>query len=128
MKIIQSRLQENHKQTSREEQTGFRPHQGCVNQMFTIRPLMEERIRCSKRTTIAFVDFKSTFDCIHWPTLWKALETEHKLDKIIRLLKATYHGSTSVVRIRAELSEEFTIKTGVRQGDIASPLLWSMRL
>ena len=27
------------------------------------------------------------------------------------------------MRIRAQLSEEFTIKTGVRQGDVASPLL-----
>ena len=97
MKIIQSRLQEHHGQTSREEQTGFRPHRGCVDQMFTIRQLMEETIRCGKRTTIVFIDFKSAFDCIHWPTLWKALETEHIPDKIIRLLKATYHGSTSVV-------------------------------
>ena len=58
-------------------------------------------------------------------TLWKALETEHIPNKRIRLLKATYHGSTSVVQIRAELSEEFTIKTGVRQGDVASPLLFN---
>ena len=71
------------------------------------------------------INFKSAFDCIHWPTLWKALETENIPDEIIRLLKATYHGSTSAVRIRAELSEEFTIKTGVRQRDVASPLLFN---
>ena len=53
------------------------------------------------------------------------METEHIPDKIIRLLKATYHGSTSVVWIRAELSEEFTIKTEVRQGDVVSPLLFN---
>ena len=86
---------------------------------------MEERIRCGKRTTIVFIDFKSAFDCIHWPTLSKALETEHIPDKIIWLLKATYHGSISVVWIQTELSEEFIIKTAVRQGDVASPLLFN---
>ena len=60
-----------------------------------------------------------------WARWSKALETEHIPDKIIRLLKATYHGSTSVVQIRAELSEELTIKTGFRQGDVASPLLFN---
>ena len=31
-----------------------------------------------------------------------------------------------MVWIRAELTEEFTIKTGVRQGDVASPLLFNI--
>ena len=40
-------------------------------------------------------------------------------------MKARHHGSTCVVRIQAERSEEYTTKTGVRQGDVASPLLFN---
>ncbi|RXM98263.1 RNA-directed DNA polymerase from mobile element jockey [Acipenser ruthenus] len=86
---------------------------------------MEERIRCGKRTIIVFIDIKSAFDCVHWPALWRALETKHVPDKIIRLLKMSYDGPTSCVRIRNELSEELPIQTGVRQGDVASPLLFN---
>jgi CRISPR/Cas system CSM-associated protein Csm2 small subunit len=126
MKIIQSRLQKHREQTSREEQAGFRPHRGCTDQIFAIRQLAEERIRCGKRTVIVFIDFKSAFDCVHRPALWRTLESEHVPQKIIQLLQASYNGSTSSVRIRNELSEEFPIQTGVRQGDVASPLLFNI--
>uniref|UniRef100_A0A914XPG8 Reverse transcriptase domain-containing protein n=1 Tax=Plectus sambesii TaxID=2011161 RepID=A0A914XPG8_9BILA len=125
-KIIQSRLQKLREQTSREEQAGFRPNRGCVDQIFALRQLMEEQIRCGKRLVIVFIDFKSAFDCIHWPSLWSALETKQVSPKVIRLLQASYNGSVSRVRVRNELSDEFPIHTGVRQGDVASPLLFNV--
>ena len=125
-KIIRSRLQKYREQTSREEQAGFRVHRGCCDQIFTLRQLLEERIRCSQRTVIVFIDFRSAFDCIHWSALWKALEAELVPSKIIRLLQQSYGGSFSQVRIRNEMSEDFAINTGVRQGDVASPLLFNI--
>ncbi len=46
--------------------------------------------------------------------------------KIIRLLLKSYSGSTSCVRIRNETNKEFCIRTGVRQGDAASPILFNI--
>ena len=126
MKVIKSRLQKHREQTTREEQAGFRPNRGCCDQIFTIRQLMEERTRCGQRTVIVFIDFKSAFDCIHRPALWKALETEHIPSKVIKLLQTSYNGSTSRVQIRNESSEEFSFWTGVRQGDVVSPLLFNV--
>ena len=125
-KIIQSKLQKYREQTIREEQAGFRPHRGCCDQIFTIRQLLEERIRCGQRTVIVFIDFRSTFDCIYWSALWKALEAKLVPPKIIRLLQQSYSGSSSQVRIRNEMSEDFAVKTVVRQGDVASPLLFNI--
>uniref|UniRef100_A0A3Q4G418 Reverse transcriptase domain-containing protein n=1 Tax=Neolamprologus brichardi TaxID=32507 RepID=A0A3Q4G418_NEOBR len=126
MKIIQSRLQKHCEMTSREEQAGFRPGRGCSDQIFTLRRLMEERIRCGRRTVIIFIDFKSAFDCINRPALWRALAAEHIPVKIIELLQTAYDGSTSQVRIHDEVSEEFPIMTEVRQGDVVSPLLFNI--
>ncbi|RXN18971.1 hypothetical protein ROHU_007542 [Labeo rohita] len=113
-------------QTSREEQAGFRPGRGCCDQIFALRQLVERYIRYGQRTVIAFIDFKSAFNCIDWTALWRTIEADHVPLKIISLLKSAYDGSTSLVRIRNDLSDEFEIKTGVRQGDVASPLLFNI--
>ena len=126
MKIIQTRLQKHHEQFSREEQAGFRPGRGCADQIFSIRQLMEEKIRCGQRMVIVFIDFKSAFDNVHWPALWRALQTEYVPQKVISLLQSVYSDSSSQVRVQNELSEGFTIKTGVRQGDVTSPLLFNI--
>ncbi|KAI2650200.1 putative 149 kDa protein [Labeo rohita] len=97
MKILQSRLQMPREQTSREEQAGFRPGRGCCDQIFALRQLVERYIRYGQRTVIAFIDFKSAFDCIDWTVLWRTLEADHVPPKIISLLKSAYDGSTSLV-------------------------------
>ncbi|CAF1594122.1 unnamed protein product [Adineta ricciae] len=68
----------------------------------------------------------SAFDCIHWSALWKTLETEYVPLKIIKLLQTSYNGSTSHIPIRNESSGEFSIRTGVRQGDVVSPILFNV--
>ena len=126
MKIIQSRLSRYREQTSRKEQAGFRQNRGCCDHIFTLRQLLEERIHCGKRTVIVFVDFRSVFDRVHWPALWKALAAELIPQKIINLIKTSYNQSSSQVRVRNELSEQFSIQAGVCQGDAASPLLFNI--
>lgn len=108
MTIIQSRLQKHHEQMSREEQAGFRSHRGCCDQIFSILQVMEEQILCGKWMVIIFIDFQSTLDCIDWPALWIALETEHIPPKVIKLLQENFNGSCSQIRIRNELSTKFT--------------------
>lgn len=118
MKVIQSRLKKHHEQSSREDQAGFRPGRRCCTQIFILCQLIEQRVRRGQRTVIAFIDFKSAFDCIDWTTLWRTLEAEHVPKKITTLLKLAYHGSSSFVRIRNVFSGEFKIRTGVRQGNV----------
>ena len=72
------------------------------------------------------MDFRSAFDRVHWSALWKALTAELIPQKIINLIKTSYNQSSSQVRVRNELSEQFSIQSGVRQGDAASPLLFNI--
>lgn len=116
MKIIQSRLKKHHEQSSREDQAGFRPGRGCCNQILILCQLI-----AGQRTVIAFIDFKSAFNCIDWTTLWRTLEAEHVPKKIITLLKLACHGSPSFVCIWNDLSGELKIRTGVKQGNVVPP-------
>ena len=48
--------------------------------------------------------------------------------KLIRILKNLYEGIMAFVRIEGENTEEFNVKTGLRQGCILSPTLVDITL
>lgn len=126
MKIIHRRVLKRREEAAREEQAGFRPGRSCCDQIFTLRQILEERIRCGKRTIMVFIDFSAAFDSVHRPALWKALEAEGYPPKYIRLLTNTYDGSTSQVRVQGANTKDFSVKTGVRQGCVLSPSLFNI--
>jgi hypothetical protein len=125
MRIIQRRIQNRKEEITREEQAGFRVGRGCCDQIFTLRQLLEQRIRCGKRLIIVFIDFAAAFDSVHQPALWNALKAEGIPTKIIRLLQNIYDRSISQIRIKGELTKDFEIRTGVRQGCVLSPALFN---
>lgn len=125
-RVLQARrLHKQRECTAREEQAGFRPERGCCDQIFALRQIVEEHIRCGKRLIIVFIDFRAAFDSVYWPALWNVLESEYILPKIVRLLQETYANCSSFVRIREGASNVFTIRSGVRQGCVLSPLLFN---
>ena len=46
--------------------------------------------------------------------------------KLVRLVRAWYHGVSVRVRVNDVLSSSFVTKVGVRQGDTLSPLLFNI--
>ncbi|KAK3760073.1 hypothetical protein RRG08_064743 [Elysia crispata] len=57
----------------REEQAGFRQGRGCIDQIFTLRNIIEQCIEWQRELYINFVDFEKAFDSIHRNSLWKIL-------------------------------------------------------
>ncbi|KAJ8880776.1 hypothetical protein PR048_017247, partial [Dryococelus australis] len=49
-------------------------------------------------------------------------------EKLIRLTRICVEGSKSRVRVKGKLSTSFEVKTGVKQGDCLSPLLFNLAL
>ena len=79
------------------------------------------------------MDFKKAFDSIHHDTLWKILRSYGVPLKIVSLIETFYNHFESSVILNNTSSEWFTVKSGVRQGCILSPILflvvidWVMR-
>lgn len=72
-----------------------------------------------------FVDFKKAYDSIDRKTLMGVLE-EFGVDKKTRnLISQTISNTHSKIKFMGEISESFEIKTGVRQGDGLSPILFN---
>jgi len=59
----------------REEQAGLRVGRSCVDQIFTLRRILEQVLEHRSPLLITFVDFEKAFDSIDRESLWKIMAT-----------------------------------------------------
>ena len=93
-----------------------------VDRILALRVLIERRREFRKPFLGAYVDFKKAFDSVH---LWELLRLRGIPDKILCLIRALYTDTESAVRWGGGTSEFFHVSTGVRQGCVLAPSLFS---
>ena len=118
----------------REEQAGFRANRGCIDQIFSLRNIIEQCVKWNSPLHINFVDFKKAFDSIHRQSMFKILAHYGIPPKLISIITKFYESFQCTVALENNnLTEYFNVESGVRQGDILSPILflitidWVMR-
>lgn len=111
-----------------EFQAGFRKQYSTIDNIFNLVNIVSLNSIKSKYTYAFFVDFSCAFDTIPRNSLFYKLASIGLSSKIIRILQQLYENTVSLVWDGCSLSEEFTIKTGVKQGCILSPILFSLFL
>jgi hypothetical protein len=132
-RIVLTRIQKTVDTQLRREQAGFRQGRGCIDQIFALRNIIEQCTEWNASLVINFIDFKKAFDSIHRETLWKILRSYGIPPKIVTLMRKFYEHFECSVIVNGELSEWFSVESGVRQGCIISPILfliaidWVMR-
>ena len=108
------------------EQNGFWPKRSCVDHIFTLCDLLRIRKARNIETFCAFVDFQKAFDYVDHDLLrHKLLEIGIDGD-ICRVIKSIYTKPESCVAVCNRLSGWFLVKSGVRQGDSLSPILFTV--
>ncbi len=105
----------------RIQQAGFIPGRSNVDQIFALRQMIEKCNEHNRTLYIAVVDFKAAFDSIDRISLWDLICISGTPPKFCRLLKLLYSDSQSCVRVGSDLSEWFSIASGVRQGCVVAP-------
>lgn len=111
-----------------EYQGGFRKGRSCSEQILNLKNIMAYQKSRAKTYVISFIDFKKAYDSIDRESLLSVLEEMGLDKKTTNIIKATLTNTFSKVKFMGELSEPFEIKTGVRQGDVLSPLLFNCAL
>jgi hypothetical protein len=106
-----------------EEQGGFRPDRGTEDQLFVLTEVL--RSRTERTTFTAFIDVKKAYDTVWRTGLWKRLWDEGVRGKMWRAIKGMYSVVQSSVLVGEEKTEMFDLHTGVRQGCVMSPVLFS---
>ena len=131
--IILERIYESLDERMKEGQAGFRRGRSCGDQIFVLRNIIEQSVEWRRQLIVNFIDFKKAFDSLHRASMWNILRSYGLPIKIINVIKLLYDGSTSCVRVGGTNTESFEITSGVKQGDVLSPVLfilvvdWIMR-
>lgn len=109
-------------------QAGFRRGRSTIDQIFTLRTILERGHEYKMPTHHLFIDFKSAYDSIKRPKLYEALLQMGIPCKLVNLVKLTMKEVRCQVRIQADSSAEFTSDKGLRQGDGLACLLFNLAL
>ena len=132
-RIILERLENEVDNILRDHRAGFRQDRGCIDQIATLRIIVEQSMEFVLSLYINFVDYENAFNSLDRDTLWKLLRHYGMPEKIITLIRNTYDGMTCKVTHAGRITELFHVKTGVRQGCLLSPFMllvaidWTMK-
>lgn len=114
------------------EQGGFRPRRGCIDQVGLLNEWLSQGLGddCQKRIKLskfcAFLDIKAAYDSVYRPYLWDLCLRRGFPVELVNLLKALFDKNFSYIAINGRKSDRFQISSGVLQGSILSPTLYSI--
>ena len=127
-RIILERMKGEVDKTLRQEQAGFRQDRSCTDQIATLRIIVEQSIEWNSSLYVNFVDYEKAFDSMDRETLWKILRHYGVPMKLVNMIKNSYEGMSCRVIHDGQLTENFEIRTGVRQGCLLSPFLFILAI
>ena len=109
-----------------EQQAGFRKDYSTVDHIFTLLAIVQKQLSLNRKLYVTFIDFKKAFDSISRKLLWPILQKQGIRGKLFRCVKSMYNVVKARVRDGASLTESIHCLRGVKQGDVCSPILFSL--
>ncbi|KAG1452232.1 hypothetical protein G6F56_007873 [Rhizopus delemar] len=108
-------------------QGGFRPRRSALDQALCLHELMQSYYRRSHRfPAVAFLDIKSAYDTVDRRVIWDALFNSGASGPLLPLLVHLFDDVSISVLISNHSSAPFSPVTGVLQGSVLSPHLYSV--
>jgi hypothetical protein len=125
MKILHCRIYKLCEGITGDEQFGFRNGMGTREALFCMPILLQKSIEFRKNIYVCFIDLEKACDRVPHTLLFQCLDSVGLDTYDIRLLKNLYYNQTACVKVDQEVSAKVSIKRGVRQGCVMSPMLFN---
>ena len=109
-----------------DAQFGFRPGSSTVDAIYSLLTLVQKALFKKKRLYCCFVDYKQAFDSVTRLNLWLKLSRVGITGKLLSVLKSMYSTVKVCVKVDGFYSEQFTSSVGLMQGEVLSPILFSL--
>jgi hypothetical protein len=126
--VIHERISIALEPTLRKEQAGFRPGRSCIDHINTLRVIIEQSEELQTPLYLLFVDFERAFDTLDHERMWTILECYGIPTKVLNIVKGLYRDVSCRVVHNGRLGRQIKVKSGVKQGCILSPLLFTIIL
>ena len=129
--IINKRIQQwaDENNITGEVQAGFKAGYSTIDHVFTLMACVQKRF-CNnnkRKLYVAFIDFRKCFDTINRNILWPILKKNGIKGKLFNCIRSMYDNVLARVRSSQDtLTEQINCTLGVKQGDICSPILFSL--
>ncbi|KAK3525229.1 hypothetical protein QTP86_024952 [Hemibagrus guttatus] len=123
-RVLERRVQPLVEPRIQEEQCGFRPSRGTLDQLYTLHRVLEGSWEFAQPVHMYFVDLEKAFDRVPRGILWEVLWEYGVRGPLLRAVRSLYNRSRSLVRIASCKSDLFPVHVGLRQGCPLSPVLF----
>ncbi len=123
-RVLERRIQPMVEPRIQEEQCGFLPGRGTLDQLYTLTRMLEGSWEFARPVHMCFVDLEKAFDCVPHSILWGVLWEYGVQGALLRAVRSLYDRSRSLVRIAASKSDLFPVHVGLRQGCPLSSVLF----
>lgn len=109
-----------------EYQSGFRSGYGCATALTNVVDDILKATDNGEVTVLVLLDFSKAFDTIHHDILLEVLGKKGLAHSALQMIKSYLKGRTQRVKLNNNISSQISIKYGVPQGAILSPLLFCL--
>ena len=125
LKIIQRRIRKKLEDEIAEEQFGFISGSGTRDGIFTLQTICERAFEMQRERYLCFIDYEKAFDKVQHEKMIKMLDNQNIGKENIRIIRKLYWTQEAAIKIEDSISNWTTIRRGVRQGCMISPLLFN---
>ena len=77
-------------------------------------------------SVFCFIDFRAAFDSVDREMMYKIMKHYGLPQKVVNVIRNSYEGFKCCVKAEGEKGQMFDVKTGVRQGEVWSPILFGL--
>lgn len=111
-----------------DAQFGFKSNYSTIDAIFILKHLIDTHIQSREKLYCPFIDLKKAFDSISRVGLWYKLIHCGIDGKLFRVIRSLYDDVTLRVKCLTSLTDVFSCDIGLLQGEIMSPILFSLFL